>query len=370
MKVKIIILVFLWNLQSICVLEGQDITSISQEGNNVTINGSAFGSNVDVNNIHSLIQNIEDGTNGTDVFTGTGTISDWDGQNACTAGQSPTYDNSDFHSGTQSIKIKIIDKEWSCAFWFSSGVDLTEVYATAWRRFAPQQTSSVTQAQWKVLTISNKSHLGGDAAAYDYFRWYNFSTSSWFNSLSMFVYNSNQINAKDGAQVHPPFDSWFRDEVFVVANSAPLVSDGKHECCLINDKGTVEVTSGVGITHGADASDSQLAVDPWQYVNFGAYYGNISPSEPKSLELWIDDVYVSLGNGKARVEIGNAQTLEACTHREIQIPTSWSQNSITVTVNQGSFANGANAYLFVVGSDGKANEKGYKIKFPLYFNWD
>jgi len=72
-----------------------------------------------------------------------------------------------------------------------------------------------------------------------------------------------------------------------------------------------------------------------------------------------DDVYMS--NTRARIEIGNASTWSACTHREVQIPTSWSSGSITATVNQGSFADGASAYLYVVDAEGAASASGYPI---------
>ncbi len=65
--------------------------------------------------------------------------------------------------------------------------------------------------------------------------------------------------------------------------------------------------------------------------------------------VFLDDIY--LDNTWARVEIGDNATYEACTHREIQIPTEWSPTQIKVTVNQGSFGY-EDAYLFVVDSDG------------------
>lgn len=78
-------------------------------------------------------------------------------------------------------------------------------------------------------------------------------------------------------------------------------------------------------------------------------------------EVWMDDIYVDIT--RARVEIGDAATWEACTHREIQIPSAWSDTSITVTVNQGSFENGAQVYLYVVDADGNVNAQGFPITF-------
>lgn len=70
-----------------------------------------------------------------------------------------------------------------------------------------------------------------------------------------------------------------------------------------------------------------------------------------------DDIYID--NSWARVEIGDNAVYDNCTHREIQIPSSWSDTSIDITVNRGSFPTGS-AYLFVVDEDGVASD-GYSI---------
>lgn len=72
----------------------------------------------------------------------------------------------------------------------------------------------------------------------------------------------------------------------------------------------------------------------------------------------MDDFYAD--SSWARVEIGNASTYESCTHREIQIPTSWGASSISVTVNTGSFVTDDAAYLFVTTDAGDVSA-GYPI---------
>jgi hypothetical protein len=82
---------------------------------------------------------------------------------------------------------------------------------------------------------------------------------------------------------------------------------------------------------------------------------------PTLVKTWMDDIYVD--NTPSRVVIGNAPTYSTCNHLEIQPATAWSSNgqSITVILNQGSFSDGSIAYLYVVDSDGTANETGYPI---------
>lgn len=74
---------------------------------------------------------------------------------------------------------------------------------------------------------------------------------------------------------------------------------------------------------------------------------------------WFDDIYIA--TKKARIEIGDAAVFDNCTHREIQIPSTWNNTDITFTANQGSFSNGQ-AYLFVIDENGDSSA-GYPVTF-------
>ena len=71
------------------------------------------------------------------------------------------------------------------------------------------------------------------------------------------------------------------------------------------------------------------------------------------------DVY--LDYSPARVVLANKTPLSAATIREVQIPTSWSDGSINVTVNLGKFTTGQTAYLFVFDPTGAPNAVGFPI---------
>jgi hypothetical protein len=94
----------------------------------------------------------------------------------------------------------------------------------------------------------------------------------------------------------------------------------------------------------------------WQYVVFGQYWGNGG----LDAKAWYDDIYMQFGS-QARVEIGDKSTWNSCTYREIQVPTSWTSDKITITSNTGSFPAGSSAYLYVVDSNGLVNSNGYKL---------
>jgi hypothetical protein len=117
----------------------------------------------------------------------------------------------------------------------------------------------------------------------------------------------------------------------------------------------------------------QMSVDGTSIVNSSSYLlrkndgtwkdfrlGHMTNNFSATAKAWFDDLYIA--TTRARVEIGNASTFSACTHREIQIPTSWSDGTISVTVNQGGFAANSSAYLFVVDSSGNISN-GKQITF-------
>jgi uncharacterized protein len=72
-----------------------------------------------------------------------------------------------------------------------------------------------------------------------------------------------------------------------------------------------------------------------------------------SSTLWLDDLYAD--TTWARVEIGDAAVYGDCDRREIQPTSSWDDGSIAFALNQGGFAAGADAWVFVVDADGIAS---------------
>jgi hypothetical protein len=91
------------------------------------------------------------------------------------------------------------------------------------------------------------------------------------------------------------------------------------------------------------------------------FYDSWSPSDApvSNMYAYYGDIYVD--NSWARVELGNAATYAACTHREMLLPSAWSAGAITARVAQGSFAAGQPAYVYVVDSAGRVNATGYRV---------
>lgn len=71
-------------------------------------------------------------------------------------------------------------------------------------------------------------------------------------------------------------------------------------------------------------------------------------------EIYIDTT-------RARVEIGDAPTWAETRHREIQLPTAWSDGSIEVTLQEGSLEGLSGRYLYVIDAEGNVNEEGFPL---------
>jgi hypothetical protein len=76
-------------------------------------------------------------------------------------------------------------------------------------------------------------------------------------------------------------------------------------------------------------------------------------SGPSTWKLWYDIVYVD--DSWARVVVSDQPTWNTGASQgiEIQIPTAWSDTSITVVLRQGAFSSLAGKYLYVIGTSGQ-----------------
>lgn len=108
--------------------------------------------------------------------------------------------------------------------------------------------------------------------------------------------------------------------------------------------------------------DEKLSATPSDWGTFNPYaiiYDRYS-HETDSPYTYTDDCYIS--NTQARVMLGNSPQFSSCNHREIQVPYTWTDGSITINCNQGSFTPGGTAYLYVIDADGNVNTNGYPIQ--------
>lgn len=144
-------------------------------------------------------------------------------------------------------------------------------------------------------------------------------------------------------------DQWNRNEVIVDNSTSPTkprITEYINSKLLIDykiaDMGELAYPDVTGIgSLGFDSSNDQGAGAPM--VDWG--------------EIYID-------NTRAKVEICDTNSWATRTHCEIQIPEmTWNDGQIKIRVNQGSFADGANGYVYVVDSIGNVNETGMFVTF-------
>jgi len=111
---------------------------------------------------------------------------------------------------------------------------------------------------------------------------------------------------------------------------------------------------GVLVINYSGATDNYGGTDRSESVGgYARMYG-----EPNNWRYWAD---VYLDYSLARVVLADNADLTKATIVEPQIPSSWSPESINVSVNLGKFAPGDYAYLFVCDPTGVCNETGFRI---------
>lgn len=160
-----------------------------------------------------------------------------------------------------------------------------------------------------------------------------------------FAYNTGhmEINDANGSNLYnnwsvgcnPMLNQWFRMERYMAMGTV----NGNNGVTWVaaNLRKLGEIT-GTFFTSG----------DPYCSWYVGHYFRNTSGA---TLRVYWSEVYVD--STLARVEVGDNAVWANCTHREIQIPSAWRDDAITVTANQGTFPSGQALYVFVVNRYGQ-----------------
>jgi len=155
---------------------------------------------------------------------------------------------------------------------------------------------------------------------------------------------------------HPGQNQWTKIELYADA-STPGAFDGRWEYYLTIDGATrhhVDTWTNL-MTFNDLCSYGDSERGPWQYFGVQGYQDDNGGTGQEVVDLHYDDIYIQFGH-QARVELGNASTWAACTRREPQVATAWTDASITYTTNLGAFGNSGTAatlYVYVIGPDGE-----------------
>jgi len=263
------------------------------------------------------------------------------------------------------------------ADWKRNTIDLgpqgaDRIYVTAWLLPDKGTTSTTGSWQWKGFpTITSSEALYYDlpigypglceqsvawqnTAVFTGYWYYN--NDHWSNTGSgVYYYDSTACKTMHGGSTGGlPADTllwnqWQRLEFYAQRSSAPGAADGIWRGRRIGRASDTFVYTDA-MTHLADNRS-------WRYVVLSHALESVI-QDYVELKIYVDDIYVD--TTRARVELCDTTAWSERGHCEIQIPTAWdgNNNTISATVNTGSFASGDPVYLFVVNETGEASD-GY-----------
>lgn len=146
----------------------------------------------------------------------------------------------------------------------------------------------------------------------------------------------------------PPVQQWLREEYAVSRANGTGVAKMWSNGTLVKNLSNLYTASGL--------CDPSPYTDSWISLSIENFWTLVAP--PVNSYVYFDDVYID--NTWARVMAGDQNTFDSSAHREIQIPSAWSDTEITITLNQGSFASLNNTYIYVVDANGNASN-GFRL---------
>ena len=153
-----------------------------------------------------------------------------------------------------------------------------------------------------------------------------------------------------------PINQWFTDEIVYQTNSCYKCADGD-VLWIVNSSLVGQEPINMGwIVWTLVLRENATGDMKWAAIQGVA---DNDPSFPNTNTFGLADIYVD--NTWSRVMICNAATWTACNTKEIEVPTAWSQKSITIVLRSGAITDINNAYLYVVNSNGEVNQNGYRL---------
>ena len=303
-------------------------------GSAVAIIGLNFGANsLNIKWLGGATGVIESGTNGVSPANVNGFRFD---EGLVT---DPVISTTHFHSGTKSIYHLC---NHSSNLRLELGVDVgagDKFYATWWTRF-----SYGNDGQFKMFRLSYHNSISDSPYEMVLFNWTN-SSDQWKTVHGP----TTGDNVTNYTSVTPDVeDRWYRMELELTVSDYG-VDNGPASLRMYDPDGnTLEVDD--------DTVMNFYTTQAYRWFIWQNYQGNLMTD----LEVYTDDHFVQFT--PARVELCNSSTWVARTHCEIQYPTSWSDTSIDIEVNSGSFTTGETAYLYVVDDNSEVNSLGYEIE--------
>jgi hypothetical protein len=306
-----------------------NLTGVIDNGESIVILGSEFG--IKENPAPLRYDDFAGGTIGDSV-------QGW--AHSTHQGRPPVYSDDMIRTDDNAVKCLFDNGQYLSSFGYRGDESLTKVYIDAWYLYSPAD-------------IPSRNHK--------IFRLYSGMTSGYPN-----LYFSHTCRADGGGTVsqdgvghgnYVDYNGYGWED----ADLTWIHIQGYFEESVIDaDTGLAQLQINHQMITDEQSWRTKTSSNPesWHSVWFGNYLGHGStdncPSSPGASYTYWDDVY--LDTTQARVEIGNAAVYTQCSHREIQIPSEWSADSVTISGHMGTFENGEAAYIFLIDEDGGVSE--------------
>lgn len=194
---------------------------------------------------------------------------------------------------------------------------------------SPYTADSDDRANWYleyVGGLGNSHHVNGNGSTI-----YNQGPDWTVDLLGNSKYFGPSINPKGQwvkieleLKYTPDDDGWFN-----IYENGKLIKDGP---ALRSYNGPTDKYNGTDRNEAIGGFSRLVGPDNWRYFN---------------------DIYLDWT--LSRVVLGNAADHAQCTIREPQVPTAWSEDTITINVNTGKLVAGQTAYLFVIDAEGSVS---------------
>ena len=322
-------------------------------GQTITLRGSGFGSKSIPGPL--VWDNFEGGSNGLLVFGNSPTVENmsgnwtWDDYTADT--ERPKYgDGRTRPNSTLSSKHGFTGDTYnnSLEIWHTAENTGDEIYFSFYY-FYDKLSSNWSRNHKPWIVYGNTGYF---PAAYD----------GWGNPTNGDGVFRNSVQDENGEPDEtmwsdPNIDQiageWIRIEGFLKVSS-PFNNNGAWKIWVHRPNAS---SPRISLEQSDSSYRTRSSSNYWEQWHFGTYHDNNTTNA--RADIYLDDIYFDIT--QARVEICDAPAWSGCTHHEIQIPAGWSDNSIDITVNQGSFSNGQDVFLYVVDSQGSANAQGYPV---------
>jgi hypothetical protein len=209
-----------------------------------------------------------------------------------------------------------------------------------------------TSANWGRQT---KAWIAYSAVGSDRAYWSNaFGTcqagDNWFTHRAE---DADLIDLNPGLGAQELDNEWVRFESYL-KQSAPGSANGTWHQTVYRP------TLGTPAKHVVELDNYKMreSSDDWvDWVFGGAYFSGCDVTD--GLDIDLDEFYTD--STRARVEVCDAATWSARRRCELQLPTAWSDASITATFKKGYLPSSTTAYVYVINASGNVNAAGFPI---------